>query len=139
MIRRDYIMKLIQQLSESLFLLSKDETLDEIERQNRLQEYYKDYLGTDIEFLESNNVEIIILSLRERYGDELLLRVEMLSDIMYVDATSVNEAIENRKLLLQTLHLLSYVDDMSDTYSLVRQGKIDEIRRRLDSVSLSKD
>lgn len=139
MIRRDYIMKLIQQLSESLFLLSKDETLDEIERQNRLQEYYKDYLGTDIEFLESSAVETIILSLRERYGDELLLRVEMLSDIMYVDATSVNEAIENRKLLLQTLHLLSYVDDMSNTYSLVRQGKIDEIRRRLDSVSLSKD
>lgn len=116
MIRRDYIMKLIQQLSESLFLLSKDETLDEIERQNRLQEYYKDYLGTDIEFLESSAVETIILSLRERYGDELLLRVEMLSDIMYVDATSVNEAIENRKLLLQTLHLLSYVDDMSNTY-----------------------
>lgn len=139
MIRRDYIMKLIQQLSESLFLLSKDESLDEIERQNRLQEYYKDYLGMDIEFLESNNVETIILSLRERYGDELLLRVEMLSDIMYVDVTSLNEVTGDRKLLLQTLQLLSYVDDNSDTYSLVRQGKIDEIRRKLDSVSLSKD
>lgn len=131
MIRRDYIMKLVQQLLDSLFLLLNEKGIDEFERQKRLASLYKYYLGEDRAYYSSNNIQNILDFLEEKYSDELIHRVEMLSEVMYQDAMMEKDPKVKVSLLKKTLLLLSYLDENGDTYSLVRQGKVEFIRKEL--------
>lgn len=127
MLKRDYIMKLIQQLLDSLFLLLNEGDIDNVERERKLKGFYASYLGESSEFYYTSTTDIILNYLKEQYHDELLQRVEMLSDIMYADVM-LKEKSELRNILLEkTLFFMQYLDTNSDTYSLIRKGKIDAL------------
>lgn len=134
MLKRDYIMKLIQQLLDSLFLLLNEKDIDNVEREKKLNKFYASYLGESSEFYYANSTDEILMYLKEQYHDEFLQRVEMLSDIMYADAMMKEKNELKYKLLEKTLYLMQYLDTNSDTYSLVRKGKIDTL---LDEINQS--
>lgn len=120
-------MKLIQQLLDSLFLLLNEGDIDNVERERKLKGFYASYLGESSEFYYTSTTDIILNYLKEQYHDELLQRVEMLSDIMYADVM-LKEKSELRNILLEkTLFFMQYLDTNSDTYSLIRKGKIDAL------------
>ncbi len=127
MLKRDYIMKLIQQLFDSLFLLLNEKDIDNVEREKKLNEFYASYLGESSEFYYASSTDEILMYLKEQYHDEFLQRVEMLSDIMYADGMMKEKSELKYKLLEKTLYFMQYLDANSDTYSLVRKGKIDTL------------
>lgn len=133
MIRRDYIMKLVQQLLESLFLLLNNKGLDDTTKKEQLEKFYKDYLGEDRDYYYSNDRDVLISFLETKYRDELLYRIEMLSEIMYQDGIWEQEIGKREVLLRKALSLLLYLDENGNTYSIVRQGKLDTIREVLKS------
>ena len=59
-------------------------------------------------------------------GEELLTRIDMLSELLYQDAL-LKESEEQKYLLRKSLFLLNYLDTHSDTFSFERRGKIGEI------------
>lgn len=129
MLRRDFIMKLIQQLMDSLFLLLNEKGMDDDMRKAQLEKFYGDYVGQTQAFYLNASIEEISSFLDEKYGDEeLIYRMEMLSEIMYQDGMLEKDTNKKNAKLLKTLSLLDYLDEYSNTYSVVRVGKIEEIK-----------
>lgn len=129
MLRRDFIMKLIQQLMDSLFLLLNEKGLDDDMRKAQLEKFYGDYVGQTQTFYLNASIEEISGFLDEKYGDEeVIYRMEMLSEIMYQDGMLEKDIEVRNAKLLKTLSLLDYLNEYSNTYSVVREGKIEEIK-----------
>ena len=63
-------------------------------------------------------------------GEELLTRIDMLSELLYQDAL-LKESEEQKYLLRKSLFLLNYLDTHSDTFSFERRGKIGEIEKKI--------
>ena len=135
MLRRDYIMKLIQQLMDSLFLLMNEKEMDEEKRREKFEKLYKEYLDESSSFYINASLEDILQHFKNKYGEEeVLLRIDMLSDILYNDGLLQQDNVESRVVVLQkALEVLIYLNDHSDTYSIVRQGKIETINEELRS------
>lgn len=129
MLKRDYIIKLIQQLMDSIFLLLNKQDVDEDYKKNQLERFYADYVGQSAEFYLSAPIDKISNFLEEKYGkEEAPFRIEMLSEIMFQDGMLETDLDKKELKLLKDLSLLEYIEDTSNTYSLVRIGKIDEIK-----------
>lgn len=129
MLKRDYIMKLIQQLMDSIFLLLNKQDVDDIYRRKQLEKFYSDYVGQSAEFYLSTSIDKISNFLEDKYGkEEVLFRIEMLSEIMYQDGMLEIDIDKKELKLLKDLSLLEYIEENSNTYSLVRMGKINEIK-----------
>ncbi|MDE6180343.1 MAG: hypothetical protein K2G02_04340, partial [Phocaeicola sp.] len=63
-------------------------------------------------------------------GEELLVRIDMLSELLYQDAL-LKAPAEQHFLLKKSLFLLKYMDEHSDTFSLERRRKISEIEEKI--------
>lgn len=132
MIQRDYIIRLIQQLIDSLFMLFDKMDLNEEELSNQLENMYIDYLDQSKIFYRESSMDDVISFLQNRYGDdEYLYRIEMLTEIMYQDGMHDNNKSEKQETLLKALELLVYLDNYSNVYSLVREGKMEAIKKEL--------
>ncbi|WP_101689362.1 hypothetical protein [Dysgonomonas massiliensis] len=132
MIQRDYIIRLIQQLIDSLFMLFDKKDLSEEELSNQLENMYIDYLDESKIFYRESSMDDVISFLQNRYGDdEYLYRIEMLTEIMYQDGMHDNDKSEKQETLLKALELLVYLDNYSNVYSLVREGKMEAIKKEL--------
>lgn len=132
MIQKDYIIRLIQQLIDSLFMLFDKKDLDEEELSNQLEKMYIDYLDESKIFYRESSMDDVMSFLQKRYGDdEYLYRIEMLTEIMYQDGMHDNDKSEKQKTLLKALELLVYLDNYSNMYSLVREGKMEAIKKEL--------
>lgn len=133
MIQRDYIIRLIQQLIDSLFMLFDKKNLSEEELSNQLENMYVDYLDESKIFYRESSMDDVISFLQKRYGDdEYLYRIEMLTEIMYQDGMHDNDKSEKQETLLKALELLVYLDNYSNMYSLVREGKMEAIKKELE-------
>jgi len=129
MLRKDYIMKLIQQMIDSLFLLLNKKDMDEDERKEQLSQLYKSYTGEAEIFYLNTPLKDILIFLEKEYGqEEVLYRIEMLSEIMYHDGMLENDPETKKLKLLKTLSLLNFLEERSNTYSITRIGKIDKIK-----------
>lgn len=132
MLQRDYIMKLIQQMIDSLFLLLNKKDIDEDQRKDQLNDFYKSYMRGTQDFFVNSTLDDIIQFLTEEYGtEELIYRVEMLTEIMYQDSMLEQDENLQKDKMRQTLAILNYLEDNSNTYSIVREGKIDELTDKL--------
>lgn len=132
MIQRDYIIRLIQQLIDSLFMLFDKKDLSEEELSNQLENMYIDYLDQSKIFYRESSMDDVISFLQNRYGDdEYLYRIEMLTEIIYQDGMHDNDKSEKQETLLKALDLLVYLDNYSNVYSLVREGKMEAIKKEL--------
>lgn len=132
MLQRDYIMRLLQDFVEALEKLVEEKGKhDGPELQLQLQSIYRAYFNHPHPFYYNQDAEYILNDLGQNYGgEELLTRIEMLSELLYQDAL-LKEPEEQKYLLRKSLYLLIYLDEHSDTFSFERRGKISEIEKKI--------
>lgn len=132
MLQRDYIMRLLQDFVEVLEKLVEERGKhDGPELQLQLQSIYRAYFNHPHTFYYNQDAEYILNDLGQNYGgEELLTRIEMLSELLYQDAL-LKEPEEQKYLLRKSLYLLIYLDEHSDTFSFERRGKISEIEKKI--------
>lgn len=132
MLQRDYIMRLLQDFVEALEKLVEERGKhDGPELQLQLQSIYRAYFNHPHTFYYNQDAEYILNDLGQNYGgEELLTRIEMLSELLYQDAL-LKEPEEQNYLLRKSLYLLIYLDEHSDTFSFERRGKISEIEKKI--------
>lgn len=118
---------------DQLFLLLNREDIDEELKKAELGKFYKAYIGETQEFYLNSSQQEILAHLKDEYGvEELITRVEMLSEILYQDGMLESNLEKKSMKLLKTLSFLDYLDEYSGIYSIVREGKIEEIKTMLD-------
>lgn len=132
MLQRDYIMRLLQDFVEALEKLVEERGKhDGPELQLQLQSIYRAYFNHPHTFYYNQDAEYILNDLGQNYGgEELLTRIEMLSELLYQDAL-LKEPEEQNYLLRKSLYLLIYLNEHSDTFSFERRGKISEIEKKI--------
>lgn len=132
MLQRDYIMRLLQDFVEALEKLVEERGKhDGPELQLQLQSIYRAYFNHPHTFYYNQDAEYILNDLGQNYGgEELLTRIEMLSELLYQDAL-LKGPEEQNYLLRKSLYLLIYLDEHSDTFSFERRGKISEIEKKI--------
>lgn len=132
MLQRDYIMRLLQDFVEALEKLVEERGKHNgPELQLQLQSIYRAYFNHPHTFYYNQDAEYILNDLGQNYGgEELLTRIEMLSELLYQDAL-LKEPEEQKYLLRKSLYLLIYLDEHSDTFSFERRGKISEIEKKI--------
>lgn len=132
MLQRDYTMRLLQDFVEALEKLVEERGKhDGPELQLQLQSIYRAYFNHPHTFYYNQDAEYILNDLGQNYGgEELLTRIEMLSELLYQDAL-LKEPEEQNYLLRKSLYLLIYLDEHSDTFSFERRGKISEIEKKI--------
>lgn len=132
MIQRDYIIRLIQQLIDSLFMLLDKKDLNEEEYLNQLDKIYEDYLDNDADYFLKASIEDVATSLQQRYGkEEYLYRIEMLTEIIFQDGMHEADGLLKYAKVSKVLELLAYLESNGSTYSLVREGRIEVVRKEL--------
>lgn len=125
-------MRLLQQFVEALEKLVEERgKKDGPELQLQLQSIYRAYFNHPHTFYYDHDAEYILNDLGQNYGgEELLTRIDMLSELLHQDAL-LKESEEQAYLLRKSLFLLKYLDEHSDTFSFERRGKISEIEKKI--------
>lgn len=125
-------MRLLQQFFEALEkLVEERDKKDGPELQLQLQSIYRAYFNHPSTFYYDQDAEYILNEMGQNYGgEELLTRIDMLSELLYQDAL-LKESEEQKYLLRKSLFLLNYLDTHSDTFSFERRGKIGEIEKKI--------
>lgn len=132
MLQRDYIMRLLQQFFEALEkLVEERDKKNGPELQLQLQSIYRAYFNHPPTFYYNQDAEYILNEMGQNYGgEELLTRIDMLSELLHQDAL-LKEPEEQKHLLRKSLFLLKYLDEHSNTFSFERKGKIEEIEKKI--------
>lgn len=132
MLQRDYILRLARQFVEALEkLVEERKKKDDTELQLQFQSIYRTYFNHPHTFYYDQDAEYILNDLGQNYeGEELLVRIDMLSELLYQDAL-LKVPAEQHFLLKKSLFLLKYMDEHSDTFSLERRRKISEIEEKI--------
>lgn len=125
-------MRLLQQFFETLEkLVEERDKKNGPELQLQLQSIYRAYFNHPPTFYYNQDAEYILNEMRQNYGgEELLTRINMLSELLHQDAL-LKEPEEQKYLLRKSLFLLKYLDEHSNTFSFERKGKIEEIEKKI--------
>ncbi len=142
MLRRDYILKLINDVFAAITKLLEKET-DIAERQRQLEALYSIF-GQDKDFFRQASEDEIIsqvaLSAAESANcettevskDEMCSRLELVAYLLYADFKTSNLSFSLKKdVALRSLALYERVSESSDDFSLERLRKIDELKKFL--------
>ncbi len=125
-------MRLLQQFFETLEkLVEERDKKNGPELQLQLQSIYRAYFNHPPTFYYDQDAEYILNEMGQNYGgEELLTRINMLSELLHQDAL-LKEPEEQKYLLRKSLFLLKYLDEHSNTFSFERKGKIEEIEKKI--------
>ena len=125
-------MRLLQQFFETLEkLVEERDKKNGPELQLQLQSIYRAYFNHPPTFYYNQDAEYILNEMGQNYGgEELLTRIDMLSELLHQDAL-LKELEEQKHLLRKSLFLLKYLDEHSNTFSFERKGKIEEIEKKI--------
>lgn len=130
MLKRDYILRIIQELFAAIDKLLHGDTRQLTERQHDLESMYT-MLGHDAQFFRSSTKEEILETLTV-FREDYVQRVEMLAEIMFADAQLFIGNYEvRREIIAKSLELYTYVDEHSDEFSITRVQRIDELQKML--------
>lgn len=134
MLEKDYIMRLIRQFFEALEKLKeKREKHPEANIQVEVSDLYTTYFRQPAPFFYEAKPEIIVGYMQARFSqEEYLQRVELLTELLYFDATIKTSEEERKTLLEKVLGLLTFLDTHSDTFSLDRRRKMEKIETLLN-------
>lgn len=131
MLRRDYLLKMLQELTAALARMLHDDERTLTERQKELMALYR-MLGRDAEYFRSSTTDEILAELASQGDDGYLQRIEMAAELLYADSHlfvgSHNLLTDIRR---RALDLYEYLDQRSDDFSLTRTQRIEELRRSL--------
>ncbi len=139
MLRRDYILKLIQDLFAAISNLLEGEG-DELRRQREIEALYTEF-GADKDFFRSASEPEMVtrvvkvaaegsgLSPEEVPHDELLKRLELLATLLYADfkVSELSDGLR-RDVAERSLVLFLRVDASSEDFSFDRINKINELQ-----------
>lgn len=129
MLQQDYIMRLIGEFMNTLSkLIRKKRENGEYNIQSELDSLYRSYFNHDAMHFYKQDIDLILNELRLIHrGNELLTYIEMLSELLYQDA-QLKHCEEKKNLLLKTLYLLEYLNTHTNTFSIERWRRINEIK-----------
>ena len=139
MLRRDYLLKLIQDLFAAISaLLDKDG--DEVDKQRRIESLYT-LFGANADFFREASVADIVSTVAQTAADgggvppdevsksEMEQRLELLASLLYADfKVSGSTSGLKADVAERALELFLMVDKSSDTYSFERLDKIGELK-----------
>ncbi len=139
MLRRDYILKLIQDLFAAISNLLEGEG-DELRRQREIESLYTEF-GADKDFFRSASEPEMVtrvvkvaaegsgLSPEEVPQDELLKRLELLATLLYADfkVSELSDGLR-RDVAERSLVLFQRVHASSEDFSFDRINKINELQ-----------
>ncbi len=142
MLRRDYILKLIQDLFAAISNLLEREGV-ELQRQRDVEALYTEF-GADKDFFRSASEPDMVsrvvkvaaegsgIPLSEVPKDELLKRLELLAALMYADfkLSDLSDGLRH-DVAIRSLALYQRVNDASEDYSFDRINKINELQTYL--------
>lgn len=135
MLRRDYILRMLEQFFEVLGeLLNKAGKLETEELENQLNKLYGDYLKADFEFFYNNDIDRIIEFLGRDSGNDVLYRAEMLAELLHQDGLLKTDMEMKRNLLNKALKLFEYIDTEGKTFSMERIKKMELIKGKLSEL-----
>lgn len=144
MLKRDYLLKLIQDLFSAISRILEGEG-DATEKQREIESLYQ-LFGADKDFFRSAYLDDTVATVAKVVADsegvtpdrvspsDLSQRLELLGNLLFADfkisdlSSGLKADVANRALAL-----LSKVDETSDTYSFDRLSKIEEIKTYLAS------
>lgn len=134
MLERDYIMRLIRQFFETLEKLREKRKRDKgATLQMDIKGMYRSYFQQTDNFFYEQDCEFILHYLQTEFPpQEFIQRVEMLAEMFYFDAEIQPASALTENLLKKSLTLMEFLDTHSNTYSLDRQYKIREIKKKID-------
>ena len=126
MLERDYIKRLIRQFFEAIEKLKEEKEKEDIPTvQLQVNSMYTAYFLKSASFFYEQDTEFAIQYLASSFSpDELLERVEMLSELFYQDALLKATHEARKDLLKKSLSLLTFLDTHSDTFSFERRAKM---------------
>lgn len=132
MLRKDYIMRMLEQFFKVLAKLIKNENNLEIEDiEIQLAELYDTYFKNDFNFFHDSDTDRIIEFLKSDNSGDDLYKVEMLAELIYQDACLQQENEQRKSLLIKSLNLLEYLDKESKTFSMERFNKMEFIKNEV--------
>ena len=128
MLQKDYFIRLIEE-----FAIAIQRFLEKAEGKRTdedLKELYREYVGL-FQDLRNLSVEEAVEYARQTWEEsEQMSRLEMLAELWYAEASYKEHPLKDM-LLEKALGLFQYVDRHSTEYSLVRLGKIEQIKTML--------
>lgn len=142
MLKRDYLLKLVQDLFAAINqLLTKD--IDEVERQREIQALYTQF-GENANFFRSAETADIVATVARTAADaqgvqpdelsaaEMEQRLDLLATLMYADfkSSQLTDGLR-RDVAARALDLTLMINESSDTYSFERLGRIGELQKFL--------
>ena len=101
------------------------------QRREALQDMYRQYVG-DYSFFHTADIDEIMHNMERYEADQRIHRLEMLAELLYVDA-DLTPYPQNQMLLEKSLTLFRYIDDHGRTYSAERMLKIADIQKKLSA------
>lgn len=146
MLRRDYLLKLIQDLFASIEALLEGEG-DAVGRQREIEALYATF-GKDKNFFRQAEEADIVAAVAEAAAEsqgvaadqlsaqDIEQRLELMAALLYADFKVSNLSPGLRKdVALRSLAIYEKVVASSETFSQERQERIDELRGFLSAVS----
>lgn len=128
MIQQDYFIRVIREFFEALARAMSQPAPEE--RSKAVHSLYEQYLGS-YEFYQNATAEEAMDHITALYPEEQRLqRMEMLAELYYAEA-GLRATPIGQTLLERALTLFTYIDRHSNTFSIMRQQKIDAIRHRI--------
>lgn len=146
MLRRDYLLKLIQDLFAAIAdLLERDG--DELEKQKQIEALYSEF-GADKNFFRTASDAEMIATVARVAADangikpdevgvsDMCQRLELLATLLYADykLSDLSDGVR-LDVASRALSLFRRVDESSDCYSLDRLSKIEELANFVKSNS----
>ena len=132
MLKEDYLMRLFQLFTECLakwLSKRKDDDFELIVSFNN--EVVEPYLGKDIEFFETKELDELLDYFQETYPNEQerLSRLEILAEVLYQSIQLENDPARRKNLSDKALEVLRHIDKTDKTFSLVRRDRMEELRQ----------
>ncbi len=129
MLQRDYILRLIREFMAALErMLEKKEVAD---RREEIKQLYEQYVGP-YALYHNATIDEVLLALAGMDEEQRLPRMEMLAELLYVEADTVSNP-ERDFLLEKAFALFSIIEREGKTYSLKRRWKMQDIQERISN------
>lgn len=126
MLKRDFILSLIEQFAKELAVFLTGRTGKDVEP-GTFDEFYTRYLHKDASFFYESDIDGLRAFINEKKGEERLAYMEMLAELLFQDAPMHLEPATKQDLYMKSLALYEWLDEESKTYSAERLQRMDYI------------
>ncbi len=137
MYEKDYFMRLIQALVDAIKKIIH--TIDKEDFKNAKQQIDQSYdlLGNTVSFFKTAHLDEIVSFFKTKDGD-FLKRIDLLAELLFLEARIEAQLDARSQLLNKSKHLLEYSVCLSKEYSFERNNTLLKIKNELNNSSYGK-